>query len=100
MRTFLSSHFSSSVKRVFIWLDLPDDSVVADVFVTGFAEELKTAAAWDHVVFVVFPPPYSELRLSSFEGFMECFNQASPRLKNVVSSFSIKWVSFGVPCHY
>ncbi|KAH7719433.1 hypothetical protein AAVH_13110 [Aphelenchoides avenae] len=90
LRTFLSSHFSSSVKRVFIWPDLPEDSVVADVFVTGFAEELKTAAAWEHVVFVILPPPYTELRLASFEGFMPCFNKASPKLKNVL------WLDFAV----
>lgn len=85
MRTFLSSHFASSVKRVFIWLDLPDKTVVPDVFISAFAEELKAAAAWEHVLFVVLPPPYAELRLTLFEVFMEHFNKVSPTLKNVVS---------------
>ena len=85
MRVFLSSHFASCVKQVFIWLDLPDDNVVADVFVSHFAEELKAAAAWEHVVFVVLPPPYTELRLQTFEVFMDQFNKASTQLENVVS---------------
>lgn len=85
MPTFLSSHFASNVQRVFIWLDLPDKNVVADVFVNGFVDELKAAAAWEHVVFVVLPPPYTELRFPSFEVFMDHFNKASPTLQNVVS---------------
>ncbi|KAH7680253.1 hypothetical protein AAVH_41375 [Aphelenchoides avenae] len=84
LRTFLSSHFASSVKRVFIWLDLPDKTVVPDVFISAFAEELKAAAAWEHVLFVVLPPPYAELRLTLFEVFMEHFNKVSPTLKNVL----------------
>ncbi|KAH7713765.1 gagpol and env protein precursor [Aphelenchoides avenae] len=55
LRTFLASHFASSVKRVFIWLDLPNDNVVADLFINDFTEELKAAAAWKHVMFIVLP---------------------------------------------
>ncbi|KAH7706854.1 gagpol and env protein precursor [Aphelenchoides avenae] len=92
LRAFLSSHFASSVKRVFIWLDLPSDKVLAEVFIQAFIEELKAAAEWQHVVFVILPPPYTERRLTSFDAFMSQFNKASPRLKNVLwLDDSIRW---------
>lgn len=79
------SHFAATVKRVFIWMDQPDNKVVAEVFIDNVVAEVKAAAAWTHVMFVVMPPPYNDLRLSEFEAFMRNFNEASPKLNNVVS---------------
>ena len=80
------SHFAATVKRVFIWMDQPDNKVVAEVFISNIVAEVKAAAAWSHVMFVVMPPPYNDLRLPEFEDFMRIFNEASPKLSNVVSS--------------
>ena len=66
-------------------MDLPEDNVVAEVFISNIVAEVKAAAAWTHVVFVVMPPPYNDLRLYAFETFMRHFNGASPKLPNVVS---------------
>ena len=83
------SHFAATVKRVFIWMDQPDNNVVAAVFVSNIVTEVKAAAAWLHVMFVVMPPPYNDLRLPEFEDFMRIFNEASPKLSNVVSSATL-----------
>ncbi|KAH7702125.1 hypothetical protein AAVH_30728, partial [Aphelenchoides avenae] len=84
LRGFLSSHFAASVKRVFVWMDLPDDNVVAEVFVTNIVADVTAAAARAHVVFVVMPPPFDDHRLQKFETFMRHFNGASPKLPNVL----------------
>ena len=89
MRNFLMSHFAATVKRVFIWMDQPDNKVVAEVFISNIVAEVKAAAAWSHVMFVVMPPPYNDLRLSEFEDFMRIFNSASPKISNVVSSATL-----------
>ncbi|KAH7723373.1 hypothetical protein AAVH_09089 [Aphelenchoides avenae] len=85
LRSFLTSHFAASVKRVFVWMDLPDSAVVAEVFISNIVAEVKGAAAWAHVVFCVLPPPFNDIRLDEFESFMRHFNKASPELSNVCS---------------
>ncbi|KAH7695985.1 gagpol and env protein precursor, partial [Aphelenchoides avenae] len=83
LRSFLTSHFAATVKRVFIWMDLPDDNVVAEVFIDNIVTDVSSAAAWTHVVFVVMPPPYDDQRLNAFETFMRHFNGAALKLPNV-----------------
>ncbi|KAH7707236.1 gagpol and env protein precursor [Aphelenchoides avenae] len=84
LRSFLTSHSAATVKRVFVWMDLPDSNVVAEVFISNIATEVQAAAAWPHVVFVIMPPPYNALRLEEFEAFLRHFNAASPELENVL----------------
>ncbi|KAH7710725.1 hypothetical protein AAVH_21986 [Aphelenchoides avenae] len=84
LRSFLTSHFAATVKRVFIWMDLPDDNVVAEVFIDNIVTDVSSAAAWTHVVFVVMPPPYDDQRLNAFETFMRHFNGAALKLPNVL----------------
>ncbi|KAH7700597.1 gagpol and env protein precursor, partial [Aphelenchoides avenae] len=77
LRSFLTSHFAATVKRVFVWMELPDSNVVAEVFISNIATEVQAAAAWSHVVFTIMPPPYNALRLEEFEAFLRHFNAAS-----------------------
>ena len=84
----MNSHFSSSVKRVFIWPEvLPDDfeHVVMSSFVEGLKEAVSGAAVWKHVVFMVMPMVYADGHRAFFDSFAEAFTTNALKLANVVS---------------
>ncbi|KAH7719799.1 gagpol and env protein precursor [Aphelenchoides avenae] len=84
LRQFLeASHFSSTVKRVFVWPDTKEN-FVASTYVKYLKEAVTAAAQWKHVVFIVLPMPFAHADVSRFESYMIEFNTDPPKLDNVL----------------